>query len=138
MQLHRQTHILAVLCLLDLLTTLWLLRYHGAAEANPLMARFLNQGVPMFILAKMVCFVLPLACIEWAWRRRPLFVRRAANLTILAYVGLYIVGVGRANSGPGPWDVRDDDPKRRIVWTQIQQAIRDKGSVPPTAGTNAG
>jgi hypothetical protein len=122
----KQTCLLAIICLLDLISTLWLLHRHGAAEANPLMARFLAHGALAFVLAKVAFVALPLGLIEWARRHRPLFVKRAANLAIAAYLTCYIVGVARANSVRYPEDLGTDDPNRIALWTQTQKRLNEK------------
>lgn len=123
MKLCKQTCILAGICLLDLISTLWLLHRHGAAEANPLMARFLAQGTLTFVLAKVAFVALPLALIEWARQHRPVFVKRAATVAIVAYLSFYVVGVARANVVLGPMEAGVNDPERIAIWTRIQQKI---------------
>jgi hypothetical protein len=92
--------ILAAVCLLDLATTLFWVAYRDAAEANPLMAFYLdNHGFAGFIAAKMVLLAMPLVIAEWARRRSPRFVRGALRLTILAYLTLYVFGVAQINGG---------------------------------------
>ncbi len=125
-QLSRQTYILAGICFFDLLTTLWLLQYHQAAEANPLMAVFVSQGVLAFIAAKMTLTVMPLGMLEWARKRRPMFVHRALNLVIAAYLFIYVVGVVRVNAVPHPGSLSPLNPAAERIFSQMQAAQNDR------------
>jgi hypothetical protein len=78
-----------VLCLLDLVSTLWLLSRGFADEANPLMRHYLDYGVGTFVAAKLVLVAAPLLIIEWGLRRRPQTVRRLARAGVWGYVALY-------------------------------------------------
>ena len=120
----KQTVILIVLGSLDLVTTIVLIRRHGAAEANPLMAGFLSKGISVFILAKLGLLLTPIALLEWSRRFSPAFVIRACNTAIAAYLCLYAVGVVRANIGPDErlayaWQAR-------TVWEKTRQRIEYK------------
>lgn len=90
--------LLAAICLLDLLTTCFWIRYREAAEGNPLMAWYLaSGGTPVFVLVKFVLCALPLFVAEWARQTRPRFVQAALRLTIAAYVMSYGAGVTHLN-----------------------------------------
>jgi hypothetical protein len=91
------TWILAAMGILDLTMTVCLLTYTEADEANPLMSRFLSFGIGAFILAKLASLILPLAFIEFARRRRPLFVQRATICGIAAYGALLLAGIAHFN-----------------------------------------
>ena len=69
----------------------------NAAEANPIMAPFLERGPAVFIQAKLALLIVPLIVVELARRKNPTFVRRAVNVAIVAYVGLYAAGVSHVN-----------------------------------------
>ena len=90
--------LLAAICLLDLVTTCFWIRYREAVEGNPLMAWYLaSGGTPVFVFIKFVLCVLPLFVAEWARRTRPRFVHAALRLTIAAYVTSYGLGVSHLN-----------------------------------------
>lgn len=97
-RLSKASLTLGLLCLLDLASTVWLLKTQGAVEANPLMNRFLEHGIGPFILAKLGFSVLPLILLEWARRRCPHFVRGASKIAVIAYLLCYCVGVVRENT----------------------------------------
>jgi hypothetical protein len=129
MRLSKQTYILAGICLMDLCSTVWLLQQHGAAEANPLMSYFLAQGVFAFAIAKITLTIVPLGTLEWAKRRRPVFVNRSLNAAVGAYMLFYIFGVMNANGGPSVAEatrIVNADPERVMVWSQIKRAIDEK------------
>jgi len=123
MRCIKQTLVLAGIGLLDLVSTLWFLHRHGAAEANPLMAYFLAKGTLAFALAKFGFLAVPLAVLEWAGRRQPAFVRRAANIAIISYVTLYFWGVARINVVPSP---SGTSPQLQAAWAEIERNIREK------------
>lgn len=96
--LARETWIIAVIGLADLATTLYWVYNHGAQEANPIFARYLAMGPFYFALTKIVMLVAPLFVLEWARRHRPAFTKFALRFAIVAYLGMYSVGVYHANS----------------------------------------
>ncbi|MCS6829336.1 MAG: DUF5658 family protein [Armatimonadota bacterium] len=95
--ISRESWIIAVICVADLVSTLIFVHHHGAREGNPLMDFYLQKGVIPFILAKCTMFLFPIAIIEWARRHNPDFVRRMARFAIAAYIGLYVVVVAKEN-----------------------------------------
>ena len=98
MKLARESWALAVICTVDLITTIYLVQNHGAAEANPVMRYFLELGYVAFIIAKAFMFVIPLAILEWARRRQPAFVRGMLRVGIVLYLGSYGAVVWRINA----------------------------------------
>ena len=90
----RETIIIAAICLLDLLTTLYWVSQGQAKEGNPVMAYFLNVGPGAFVSAKVLTFAPALVVAEWYRTRRPEFVTRLLRWVIAAYLFLYIAGVG--------------------------------------------
>lgn len=130
MRLSKQTILLAGLGLLDLATTIWLVESHGAAEANPLMAWFLAQGLLAFIAAKLALLTGPLTVLEWARRKKPQFAARGMNLAVLGYLGLYLLGVARANAVPGnPYD-NHVTPEAAAIWQQMSARWPKKERAP--------
>jgi hypothetical protein len=97
MRPRAQTVALAAIGIADLVTTLLFVGLANAAEANPLMAPFLERGPITFIQAKLTLLLAPLFVIEVARKRNPTFVRNAVNAAIVMYVGLYVVGVSHVN-----------------------------------------
>lgn len=95
--LARESLVIAVIGLCDLLTTLLWVRSHGAQEANPFFAHYLAMGSIWFILMKFVMLACPIFLLEWARMKSPHFTRRASRFAIGAYVGLYVIGFVRLN-----------------------------------------
>lgn len=128
MKLSKQFYLLAAIGLLDLFSTIWLVSHRGAAEANPLMARFLELGVGVFVLVKLLFLVVPLVVLEWSRRRTPVFARRAMNVATAAYLSLYILGVVRANVRPiiAEKSLLMPDAKALSVWNTLQDRIAVK------------
>lgn len=95
-----ETVILAVICLLDLVSTVYWVGHIDAEEGNPLMAFYLTHGgVAAFAAAKGVLCFGPLAVAEWARRHHPRFVHAALRCGIAGYIGLYGLGVHHINRG---------------------------------------
>lgn len=124
MRLQRQTLTLGVIGVVDLATTLYFINQQGAAEANPLMAGFLSQGLTAFMAAKVGFLAGPLAMLEWARRFNPVFVTRALNVGVAAYIGLYSVGVARLNAEPD-WE-HMGSPRDAKVWAPIEAKLKAK------------
>src|SRR5207249_10249646 len=80
MKPRAQTVTLAAIGIADLITTLLFVGMANAAEANPLMARFLKMGPIVLIQAKLLMLLIPLVIIEMARRKNPQFVRSAVNV----------------------------------------------------------
>ena len=102
MKIARESWLLAAICLLDLATTIWLVRRYGAIEANGLMRYYLSKGVLPFILIKVTLVAGPLAVIEWARRRRPVFVTHMLRCAIFLYIAFYASVVWRTNARAEP------------------------------------
>jgi uncharacterized membrane protein len=97
MKIARESWVIAVIGLTDLITTIIFIRNHNAAEANPLFRFFWEMGLPAFIFAKFILLFCPLLVLEWARVRRPRLVMQAQRFSIAAYLGLYCIGVYRLN-----------------------------------------
>jgi len=89
--LTRESMVLIFLCMVDLVSTLFLLRAHGALEGNPLMSYYLRYGVGTFVLMKLTLVFLPVFIAEWSKQYRPRFVKFMLRAAILTYVGVYLV-----------------------------------------------
>jgi hypothetical protein len=91
MSLTRESQVLIIICLLDLLSTLMLVSHGGASEGNPLMSFYLRIGVWAFVLVKLALVFLPIFIAEWSMRYRPKFVRMMLRTAIATYVGMYLL-----------------------------------------------
>ncbi len=91
MTLTRESMVLIALCVVDLASTLILLRTDCAREGNPIMAFYLRYGVGTFVLMKLTLIFLPVFIAEWSKQYRPRFVRFMLRAAILTYAGVYVV-----------------------------------------------
>ncbi len=89
LKLATESYIILVICLCDLVATIWLVATHRAIEGNPVMAFYLDRGWDVLIGAKLLLVVFPIFIAEWGRRYRPRFVRRMLRLTIAMYLGIY-------------------------------------------------
>jgi hypothetical protein len=107
-QISRESWILIAIGTADLCTTILWIRQGAAQEANPLFHYYWNQGLLAFIVAKYVCLLGPILVMEWARRSKPQFVQWALRAAVLAYVGLYGLGVVRLNSNRAQAEPHED------------------------------
>lgn len=91
MKLTRESLVLIAICVVDLASTLFMLRVHGAREGNPLMAFYLRYGVGTFVLMKLTLIFLPVFVAEWSKQYRPRFVRFMLRAAIATYAGVYLM-----------------------------------------------
>ena len=77
-----ESYLLAALCLIDLLLTVYLVQAGVAVEANPILNIYLQAGLWPFIGAKLLLTLGPLTALELLRSRRPGFVQRALRLAI--------------------------------------------------------
>lgn len=82
--------ILAVICLADMLSTLYFVSAGLAVEQNPLMAACLDHSPMMFVLVKMVSFVPFIIAIELYRRKNPAFAIKACRCAILLYLVTFV------------------------------------------------
>src|SRR5438552_9082356 len=92
MKLSRESLILLIVGLVDLLTTLVWVSHHGAQEGNPIFSYYLTMGPLWFIAMKMVCLLCPILIFEWARNHRPRVARVGARIAIAGYLLFYVVG----------------------------------------------
>jgi hypothetical protein len=90
LSISRESLALVAICVVDTFLTVALVGSGLATEANPLMARCLDQGFFFFCVVKLAAVVLAVVAAESYRRRNPLFVRRALQTTITAYIGIYL------------------------------------------------
>ena len=91
MSLTKESQVLIIICLVDLLSTLALLSHGRALEGNPLMSFYLRFGVWVFVSVKLALVFLPIFIVEWSMRYRPRFVRMMLRTAIAAYVAMYLL-----------------------------------------------
>lgn len=91
MRFTRESQIIVVICLLDLIVTLALITSPDVQEGNPLMNFYLQFGVAAFVIAKLCLLFAPIFIAEYCRQYKPLFVRRMLRVAIVAYVGIYTV-----------------------------------------------
>ena len=85
--------LIAFLCLLDLITTLYWVSQGQAQEGNPLMAYFLGLGSDAFVFAKVLTFAPALVLAEWYRPRNPRLITRLLRWVAAGYVCIYIGGI---------------------------------------------
>jgi hypothetical protein len=99
MKIIWEIRLLALVCLLDLISTMWLLKTGSAVEANPVMEFYLAHGGTLcFIVMKAFLFIAPLFILEQIRKRKPIFIRTLIRSYLAAYVVLYGVGSWYVNS----------------------------------------
>jgi hypothetical protein len=85
-----ETCILLIICLPDLMSTVWLIVTNQAIEGNPVMAFYLENGLGTAVAVKLLIAISALFIAEWARRRSPRFVHGLLRFAIAAYVGIYM------------------------------------------------
>lgn len=90
MKLMRESLLLILIGLADLVATLLFVGGRGFVEGNPLMAYYLRLGVGAFVLVKLSLLFLPIFVAEWSKRYKPKFVRWMLRGAIVVYVGAYV------------------------------------------------
>jgi hypothetical protein len=93
MKLMRETWIMAAVCLLDMVLTLWLIHAGYAKEANPVMQAALSMGIAWFIAVKCAYTFGPLTLLEIVGRRHTVIVRRYLRLGIGIYLTLHLASI---------------------------------------------
>ena len=84
---------LFVICVADMLSTLYWVHHHTAREANPWLANCLRQGDAVFCAAKIFSF-LPLLIFAAYYRpSRPRLIAVSLRVAIVLYLGIYITAV---------------------------------------------
>lgn len=87
-----ETILLALICIADMLQTLYVVGNKLAVEANPVLARAMDYSPWAFILLKSVTFLAPLTAVELLRPRSPQFIRLALRLGAVGYLVVYLVG----------------------------------------------
>ena len=91
MRIGRGSVALAIICVVDLVSTVIAVVYWGIEEANPVMAFFLDRGITAFCAAKLASFVPAILILEWYRKRNPRFVSAVLKGAVAAYATMYIV-----------------------------------------------
>ncbi len=82
-----------VVCLADMLSTIYWYQHGIASESNPLLAYWLKRSTADFCIAKMWSFV-PLAIVCIVFRKTyHKFITKALRIAIAAYLGIYFVSI---------------------------------------------
>ena len=90
--------VLVVICLADMLSTLYFVMRGMASEQNPLMAACITRSPALFVLVKMLSFVPFVIAIEWYRRRKPEFARTVCRCAIALYLLVFVVLTMGSNS----------------------------------------
>lgn len=90
--------VLCLLCLVDALVTVLVIGKGWAKEANPLMAFFIEQGVFVFLVAKVASFLPGVVACEYLKSRNPSFALLAIRAGTLGYLAVYVIGDLRINN----------------------------------------
>jgi hypothetical protein len=86
--------LLLLICVADMLSTLYFVHAGMATESNPLMAYWLKMGDGAFCAAKITSF-LPLLFVAAYYRAsRPKLVTFSLRIAIVLYLAIYLVAVG--------------------------------------------
>jgi len=86
--------LLLLICVADMLSTLYFVHAGMAIESNPLMAFWLKMGDGAFCVAKVTSF-LPLLFVAAYYRdSRPKLVSLSLRCAIVMYLVIYVVAVG--------------------------------------------
>ena len=86
--------LLLVICMADMLSTLYFVHAGMATESNPVMAYWMNISDGAFCAAKIVSF-LPLLIVAAYYREsRPKLVIFSLRCAIVLYLTIYVVAVG--------------------------------------------
>jgi hypothetical protein len=97
MRPSRETLIVAAICVLDLVSTLFLVQHRVASEGNAVMNYYLQMGIAPFVGVKCLLFIPALLIAEWYRRRNPRLVIKTLRLVIVLYLTAYTTVVYRAN-----------------------------------------
>lgn len=82
--------ILVVICLADMLSTLYFVQTGAAIEQNPIMAACFHHGPGVFVLAKMLSFMPFIVAVELYRKKNPIFAQNACRCAIVLYLVTFI------------------------------------------------
>lgn len=90
---YPETAVFALICIADMLYTLYVVRAGIAKEANPMLAWAMNISNACFIFVKTLSFALPLAIIELVKHKNYHFFQILLRLGIMMYIVNWFFGV---------------------------------------------
>jgi hypothetical protein len=93
-----ETAILLLICMADMIQTVYVVGSGQAIEANPVLAAAMDYSPWAFMGLKSVTFLAPLGAVELLRPRSPNFIRLALRLGALAYLAVYLVGTLHINN----------------------------------------
>jgi hypothetical protein len=82
---------LFVICMADMLSTLYFVHSGAAVEDNPVFRQLLQRGDGTFVFMKFASFMPLIATSTYYRRRRPKLIIGAMRLTVGVYIALYIL-----------------------------------------------
>lgn len=97
MNIARESYALVLICLADLVSTIFFVSYRSATEGNPLMAYYLSHSLGAFVGIKLVLCLMPLFLMEYARQRRPRSARLGLRVALAGYLLSYAAGVSQLN-----------------------------------------
>lgn len=87
-----ETGLLALICVLDMASTLVLVQLGLAVEANPILAWTLEGSGWVFLVVKTLSFLVPLVIIEYLRTHTPRFIPLALRAGVVGYLAVYVIG----------------------------------------------
>lgn len=131
MNLARETWLLLVIGVADLVSTTFLVRYGLVREANPMMAWYLvHFGVWAFCAAKTTLLVCPLVILEWARRIKPHLALWALRITLTGYLLLYLGAVWHVNEAHIERVIAPHWSKLSRFWSYSKKPVAPFGPSP--------
>lgn len=94
----KETSILILICIVDTFSTAVLWMTGLIREANPIMAWALNFGLETFYVIRFGIIFLLAGLAEWYKMYDPQFVKRAMQVSIAVYIGVYILSFIHVNT----------------------------------------
>jgi hypothetical protein len=98
MGITRESVLLVLICVADMVSTEWLLVQGRAVEFNPILRFYVDLGLIWFVAAKCLFSLAPIVGLEALRRASPRFVVRLMRMGIVLYLVSYGMGVWHANA----------------------------------------
>ena len=90
-----ESFVLSIICMADMLSTLFLVSMGIAVEHNPLMAACLRHSTVTFVFIKTASFVPFIIITEMYRRKNPTFARASLRIAIFLYISIYVILTAR-------------------------------------------